>query len=250
MIDVKAQIGTSAQTVVHPIEYSNNFDSGLKERLGFSPEKDYYDHFLATAKTYNSSVVGDIYLDSSFSDGKIISLEENTSAKANLRYNIYDDCFELSFNTKSQNYKQLTKSDNYAFIINDEKFVLIESQLLNPELPKESKGYIVEILPYNSNIGLFKKYQINFELGVHGVTNYYKTQNSKIENTRTYFLKINNSFKQIKLSKNKIANLFQESSDDVKSYIKHKKFKFKGSDKDIEMELIQVVRYYKNLKNN
>jgi hypothetical protein len=238
----------SAQNVIFPIASQyNGVESNKYDLENWNSNQDYYSQLLAIANTNGTKVLGDKFLYPEFFNGTIINYQNSTKAKADLRYNIYSDVFEISLNSANDQFKKLKKDKNYQFILNEEKFVLIQNSLLDGNSQDGDYGYVVELYNSQSKTSLFKKYKLKFKIGSEGESQYHPHNDSEIIDFVDYFIKIDDRYQKVELNKNKIARLFDDHKAEIVDFIDHRKFNFRGANNKIENQLVQVVRYYNSL---
>jgi hypothetical protein len=190
----------------------------------------------------DTKVIGDQYLNQDFQKGFIINLENKSKAEASLRFNIYESAFELMFHEDANSIKKLNKTPDVAYVLNAEKFVLLDEHLLDPEMPLNSPGYVVELFNIGSGASLYKKYILEIEFKRRAWQ-----PHSFINDKALFYIKIGDEYHAVGHGKRKVAGLFENHQEKMITYINDKGFNFKGNDKKIEKELVQVVRYYNTL---
>lgn len=210
----------------------------------------YFFRVDASEKISNEDIDGSPFLYENFTYGKIIDLSQDKTIEALMRYDVYQDRFEIMVADDSENIKVLKRSNNYEYVLNREKFVLIQSEeAINEIHYNVGNGYVVELTsPENSEAALYKRYSKKLIQGKKAKTTYQQDTPPKIENDVRYIIKFGDEFVRVEDHKRKILDAFpKDKQKDIKDYIKSKKFKFRGSEQEIQNEMVQVVRYYNTL---
>ena len=199
--------------------------------------------------TYDiNEISGSPFLNKNFNKGYVLNTNSNNKVQTYLRYDIYNDLFEIKLDSNSESLKTLERSVNYEYLLNGEKFVLIESSnVINENHYTTGNGYVVELIPSIDRVGLYKRYSSKLIPGKKATSSYGKDTKPSIRNSVKYFLKLQEKFVQVEDHKRRILDAFPDNQKKLKKYIKGKGFKFRGSDRKIQNQMVKVVRYYNSL---
>lgn len=229
---------------------SNSF--GQAELMGFRDYRDiadsFYMKFEGNDKFDIEDVKGTPFLIEDFSSGYIVDTKESNKAQTFLRYDVYNDIFEIQLDPNDESLKTLERSPRFEYMLNGEKFVLIQTDALNVEHYTSGNGYAVELSSPEADAVLYKRYYKELNQGRKGATSYQADIPPSISNNVMYIIKIGNSFAQAEDNRKKILDAFpSDKQSAIKKFIKSKNFKFRGDEKEIQNEMVQVVRYYNSL---
>jgi hypothetical protein len=192
-------------------------------------------------------VEGSQFLNDEFQYGFIIDIDQNNKAKTFLRYNVYKDVFEIKFDLNSESLKQLERLPKYQYKLNNEKFVLIQDDIINDQHYISGNGYVVELTPPKDVAVLYKRYYKKLYPGRKAQSSYQKDKPPRMKDGVKYIIKFGDEFKIAEDHRKRILDAFPDHKKEIRKYIKDKKFKFRGDDKEIQNQMIQVVRYYNSL---
>jgi len=196
-----------------------------------------------------SDIRGTPYLIESFQKGEVIDSESNTKATTYLRFDAFNDVFEIQVDPYDEKLMKLDRTTQFEYMLNGEKFVLIKTDLINDDHYISGNGYAVELTLPESSAVLYKRYTKKFNPGKKSQNTYGNSIPPSINNEIFYLLKIDGKFVKADTHKKRILDAFpSDKRSTVENYIKSKKFKFRGSEDEVEDEMIQVVRYYNTLK--
>ena len=194
-----------------------------------------------------SNVVGTPYLEEDFVKGVIVDEKNDKNSAAYLRYNNYSDVFEikLEFNSKSVN--SLERTPNYKFIVNGEKYILINSpKVINKYHYRNGNGYVVA-LKETDNLSLYKRYAKQYEKGKKAISNYDADKPARLNTKTSYIFKFKDEYVTVEPHKKKVLDAFTDKKAEIKKFIKENKIKFRGGTEGEEEDLIKVLDYYNTL---
>ncbi len=194
-----------------------------------------------------TQVNGSPYLNEDFVEGTIVDEKNNNSSSAFLRYNSYNDNFEIKFDLNSSSVKSLDRTFYYKYIVNGEKYVLIDSPIaINQYHYRNGNGYVVE-LKETENLSLYKRYAKQYKKGKKATSNYDIDKPATLNTKTTYIFKFKNDYKTIEPNKKKILDAFTDHKNEIQGFIKENKIKFRGDSERIENDLITILEYYNTL---
>ncbi len=196
-----------------------------------------------------SDINGTPFLKKEFSYGFVLDTVSQTKAYTNLRYDVYNDLFEIKLEPSSKSLKTIVRSPQFQYFLNDEKFVLIQTDVLNKNQYISGNGYVVELTTSKLEVVLYKRYTKKFIPGKDAKSSYGTSMPPRITEETNFIIKFEDKFVLAEPHKRKILDAFPNHEKKLKKYIKDKGFKFRGSDREIQNEMIQVVRYYNSLNN-
>ena len=189
-----------------------------------------------TSKNNEGNYIGSPYLEKEFSQGILYDSIQNKSYSVLLRYNIYNDLFEVK---KSENsIFNLAKRSNFTFNINERKFVLLDY------FEEYNNAGYFEVLLDGQNMSLYKKYKRILQPPVKAQSSYEKDKPAKFINSESLFYKSGNSNKLNKLPKKKkeLYTIFKKKIKEVENYISKNKLNIKK-----ESDLIKIIEFYNAL---
>jgi hypothetical protein len=195
-----------------------------------------------------SEIRGTPYLIDSFQSGSVIDTITNTKASAYLRFDVFNDVFEIQVKLGDQKLMKLDRSPRFQYVLNDEKFVLIQTDKINDDHYIAGNGYAVELTSPEFDVVLYKRYTKKFNPGKKAETSYGTSMPSRINDETVYLIKSKNEFKLADSHRKRILEIFpKDKRGKIEKYIKNKKLKFRGSEKEIDQDMIQTIRYYNSL---
>lgn len=195
-----------------------------------------------------SEIKGSPFLIEEFKSGIIIDTNNDKEYPTNLRYNVLNDVFEIKINKNDTELKRLNRYFNYQYILNGEKFVLIQSQeTLNELHYNTGNGYVVELTdPKKENV-LYKRYYAEKKEGKKAQSTYQKDTPPSIDVDQRFIIKFGEDYVKAEAHKKRVVDAFPNKQNILKDYIKSNKLKFRGNDEDLENQMIQLVDYYNTL---
>lgn len=217
---------------------------------------------LQSINTYNSlntnsgfvdldNISGSPYLKDNFQKGKIIENENDQVVTTYLRYNIFEDKFEIKPNLNDDKILALKRSSNYEFVYEGDKVKLV----LNSKLFKgKSNGYVFTVLDsQNDGYNLYKIYSQDFTEPKKGKTSYDTDKPGRLDTNTMYYISkdISKGFSELEVNRRKILDAFEPNlKSEMKDYMKSNKYKLRGNDTEVENELINIISHYNTLLNN
>jgi len=196
-----------------------------------------------------NEVQGSPFLNKDFKKGVIVDNKNNMEVSTYLRYDALNDTFEIKLNADDEDIKKLPRNFNYQYILNNEKFVLIRSANAIRELHYDiDNGYVIQISEKQDDATLYKRYFIEKKEGKEALSSYQKDTPAKLDLGFRYIIKIEDKYVKAEAKKRRIVDAFPNKKGQLEKYIKKKKLKFRGSDEDIEQDLIDLVNYYNSIK--
>lgn len=223
----------------------------VSEMMGFRDWRDisdaYYVKFQGDEKFDLESVKGSPFLNENFSFGNILDENSNQRVETNLRYDMYNDIFEIQLDNRSDQVNTLDRTTNFVYYLNGEKFVLVRTNLINVEHYTSGNGYVVELIPENENATLYKRYYVDLRPGSKAQTSYQEDIPPRIDKEIMYLIKLEGDYYELPTDRKDIVDVFPDNREEIKKYIKAKKFKFRGDEQEIQNQMLQVVRYYNTL---
>jgi len=225
---------------------------GQAELMGFRDYRDiadsFYMDFEGTDKFDIEDIEGTPFLKEDFGYGYIVDTTVKNKTQTFLRYDIYNDIFEIRLDPNDKSLKTLERSPRFQYVIDGEKFVLIQTDALNEEHYTSGNGYAVELTAPEGQAVLYKRYYKKLKPGSKGATSYQADIPPRISSKIMYLIKFGDTYVRAEDHRRRILDAFpSDKQSAIKKFIKSKKFKFRGDDEDIEKEMIQVVRFYNSL---
>ncbi len=226
----------------------------VSEMMGFRDYRDIADAYFMklkeNAKFDISDIEGSPFLNEDFQIGYIVDTKSDNKAQTYLRYDVYNDVFEIRLDPNSESLKTLKRTPRYKYKIGNETFVLIESQeAINEEHYISGNGYVVELTSPEAGAVLYKRYFKELKSGSKALTSYQEDIPPSIDSDSRYIIKFGNAFVRAEDHRKKILDAFPDHQKEIKKYIKDKGFKFRGDEKEVQNQMVQVVRYYNSLVN-
>lgn len=225
---------------------------GQAELMGFRDYRDiadsFYMKFEGSDKFDIEDVEGTPFLKEDFVYGYIVDTTVKNKTQTFLRYDIYNDIFEIQLDPNDESLKTLERTPRFQYLIDGETFVLIQTDALNEEHYTSGNGYAVELTAPEKEAVLYKRYYKSLKPGSKGATSYQPDIPPRISSKMMFLIKFGDTYVKAEDHRKRILDAFpSDKQNAIKKYIKSKKFKFRGSDKEIENEMKQVVRYYNSL---
>jgi len=215
-------------------QYSNAYKSDFYFRSAVSDIYNKVNKYSASS-IYNS-YTGSPYYDKNFNSGFISNLKDGKTYNYLLRYNVYDDVFEIK--NQENSIVQLSKKPRLKISLKNKKFVLTKYK------NKESQiiGYL-ELILNNNNIFLYKRHQKILISARKAKSSYEKDKPARFNTSISFYYKLNNETIDLLPKKKKdFLKIFPNKSDKIKSYIKENKLKLsKPSD------LQNIFKYYSSI---
>jgi len=222
------------------------------ELMGFRDYRDiadsFYMNFEGNDKFDIEDARGTPFLIEDFSTGYIIDTKSNNKAQTNLRYDVYNDIFEIQLEPNDKSLKTLERTPRFEYSLKGEKFVLIQTPEINEAHYTSGNGYAVELTSSDADVVLYKRYFKELKQGRKGATSYQADVPPSISQKVKYLIKFGDTFETADDHRKRILEAFpSDKQNNIKKFIKSKNFKFRGSDKEIQNQMIQVVRYYNSI---
>lgn len=189
---------------------------------------------------------GSPYLSTDFKKGKIIETTNGQILEAYLRYNIFEDNFEVKPNLNDSEIFLIKRYPNYRFTYDRNKveFVL-NSKLFN----NKDNGYAFVLLD-GENFSLYKIYSQSLTPPKKGKTPYDRDKPASLNTTKTYLISkdISKNFTELDPHRRRILNAFDSNFEsEMKDFMKSKNYKLRGDHAEIENQMIQIVSHYNSL---
>ncbi len=223
----------------------------VSEMMGFRDYRDIADAYYVKLKENSKFDINDIngspFLNEEFAFGNILDNKSNKKVETFLRYDMYNDVFEIQLDSRSEKINTLERTQNFDYYLNDEKFILIKSKVLNVNHYTSGNGYVAELIPENEDAALYKRYYVELKGGSKALTSYQEDIPPSIRKEEMYILKIEGDYYELEKDKKDIINTFPDNQEKLKKYIKDKKFKFRGKGRELQNQMVQLVRYYNSL---
>jgi hypothetical protein len=191
---------------------------------------------------------GSPYLIDEFKKGTVIYNSKDMEIQAYLKYDIYNDVFEIKVGLNDTYADLLDKQSKFDCILNGYKFVLLKSKTAINELHyNNGRGYAAELIKNDKKITLYKRFFAEKKEAEKARTSYHRDEKASIEIDVRYIFRINGNFIRVDAHKKRILEAFPDQHQKIEFYIKKNNLKFRGSDEKIERQVIQVVEYYNSL---
>lgn len=197
-----------------------------------------YSEIAADRDLDTADIVGSIYLKDGFLPSKIQDSRLNNSTAVLLRYNIYNDIFEVKYGYDDDVYG-LIKNKDFVAELNGKKFIY---QTYTDASGKVKSGYL-EIIESNKDFSIYKQYYQQLTMPRKARTSLESDVPARINTYSTYYIERNNELKVLKLNRKDIASAFPENKNEINTFIKKERLKFKD-DKDI----LKLATYIKSIQ--
>lgn len=196
-------------------------------------------------------VEGSIFLNDDFVKGVVIDNTNELSTEMYMRYDVYNDKFHLLAGRNLSKVYTLPKTENYEFEYNNKKFIAIKlPSSVNLE-NKSTINYLQVIENFTENISLYKKYSKEFLHKQRAITPFERDQSAKFIDKTNYILKVNNTYKELTLNRKRILDAFSEDKNaQLKTFLESNNYRFKGSQEEKEVQLIDLINYYLSLERS
>ena len=189
-------------------------------------------------------IEGTPFITDEFVKGTIIDTKKGIEVPALIKYNAYIDEFLIQLDDENQNFK-LPRVDRYEFEYRGKRFsILINEQLFDDTDNK----YVVELVN-RPEVKLYKQYYVELDPGREPRNSYDSGERPSFNRNDNFYLKLpNQPIKKLETNRKSFASQFPaEFRSDIKDFIYDKKLKFKAD--TAEFDILRVMRYYLNLKN-
>jgi hypothetical protein len=232
------------------------FQFSLSQETGFDFYRDLTNgatfQYNPEVTVKNSEVEGSFFMNDEFIKGVVYDSYKDTKTELYLRYDVFNDIFEIQLNKNESSIKKLKRSTNFEYILGDEKFVLIQApSVINKEHYVSGNGYVSEIKKFtDKDVALYKRYIKKYSPPVKAETMYDRDKPGILRNRSYYILKNDNTYKEIDLKKRKVLDAFPKAYQrKLKKFMKSNKLKFRGSDDEEEKQAIKLVKYFSEIKD-
>lgn len=198
-----------------------------------------------------SKTTGSPYLNPTYQKGFVTNLDKNEDLPLWLRYNVFSDNIEAKLELKSLEVAVLDRSKKYEFTIMGEKFVLVQDKAVF-ESKGSDNGYMAQLSDADKKVILYKNYTHDYTPPIKAQTSYDVDRPGNLKIESDYYMKFENQpLVLLEAHKRKIADAFpSEYQDDIESFVKKEKLKFKGDDKEVETDLRSVINYFNSILQN
>jgi hypothetical protein len=154
----------------------------------------------AGKKIGSGPVRGTPYVNEDFVKGVIVDVKNEKNIPGLLRFDSYNDMFEIKL--ESNSIKSLKRTPNYEYILDGEKYVLINSpQVINKYHYRNGNGYVVE-LKATDKLSLYKRYAKQYKKGKEAISNYDVDKPATLETKTTYIFKFKDEYVTVEPHKN------------------------------------------------
>ena len=198
-----------------------------------------------------NDIEGSPYLNIEFRKGRITEKENGQVIEAYLRYNIFEDKFEIKPSLNDDKVFALKRSSNYEYIYDNSEVQLIANNKL---FNKSGNGFVFVLLRHENNLyNLYKKYDQKFTAAEKGKTPYDADKPASLKTNLSYYISkdISKGFIELEVNRRKILDAFEPNlKSEMKDYMKSNKYKLRGNDTEVENELINIISHYNTLLNN
>lgn len=209
----------------------------------------YYIRTADDQKYKMRNVEGSLFLYDDFKLGSVYDVNADKQFQTFLRYDVFNDVFEIRLNQNSDELKTLKRSPNYQYTIDNKKFVLINStSAINEEHYISGNGYVEELTNADEEAVLYKRYYMEFNEGVKATSTYQTDTPPSLELKQRYIIKFNDDYKRADDHRKRIIDAFPDHQAKIKKFIKSNKHKFRGDEQEIQNQMIETVQYYNSLK--
>lgn len=198
-----------------------------------------------------TNIKGSPFLNDDFVKGYIYDSNKDIKSELFLRYDVFNDIFEILLGRNTTSIKKLKRSTNFEYFLNDEKFVLIQApSVINKNQYVTSNGYVAEIKKINEDLILFKRYMKEYKPPIEAKTMYDTDKAAYIKNDEYYIIKIDGKYEELELNRRKILDAFPDKyQKELKRFLKTNGIKFRGDDEEIEKEILDLLEHFQFLKN-
>lgn len=226
----------------------------FSQELGFDPYRD-----LQSAPTLSlngrqgevnvTDIKGSPFLNDEFDRGYVYDTNKDLKSELFLRYDIFNDVIELLPGRNATTIMKLKRTTNFEYSINGEKFVLIQApSVINKNQYVTGNGYVSEIKSFDDELVLYKRYMKEYRPGKKAETMYDQDKPASLKNDFFYILKDGNNYIELEPHKRRIVDAFPNNvQGNIKRFIKSNRYKFRGEDKEVEEEIVDIIDFYSSL---
>ena len=164
-----------------------------------------------------------------------VFMADGKSYKGNIRYDAYNDEFQLKINEEIVG---LLKTENSRVLLNNENYFLY-NYLENGE---ETTGYFIELTKPSGGIKLLLHKRKKFVEAVKAQNTYAQDKPAAFKEEINYYIVVKEKLDLINLSKKSILKFLGDKKNSIDNYISEHKFKLKS-----EREFIDLINYYNSI---
>ncbi|MDY8136682.1 hypothetical protein [Aquimarina sp. 2201CG5-10] len=201
-------------------------------------KQEFFDQIAKDIKIDPKDLKGTPYLYDTFLPGKISDDLTGKKVDVYLRYNVYNDIFEVKYDLSSDEIFGFLKNTGYHAEINSDKFFY---KAFPDDKNATKEGYLQELMK-TDNFILYKRHYQKLHMPKPAKTSLETDVPGRISDHQHYYLRSGEKFLLLPMNKKKIANAFPKHQNELKSFIKKEKLKFKQ-----EKDLITLIKYFNTL---
>ncbi len=179
---------------------------------------------------------GSLYLKAQYKEASIID-EKLGTIDAKLKYNIFTDALEYK---EGSNLYNIYKAPTVHARIDGDYFYYCEFKNTRGV---DRSGYYV-LVELNDQYRIYKKYTLRIKDPISNEMTHTHYP-GELRTLTTYYLEENNVILELPMNKKELLASFSDKQEDLKSYLKKEKIRFKK-----EEDLIRLVSRYNALKSN
>lgn len=183
-------------------------------------------------------ILGSPYLYEDFQQGVIRDMLEETYRKVFVRYNIFNDDFQIKYDSPHSKAYNLIKDPKVRVELNYKTFVY---KTFIDENKEVVEGFL-ELFYFDEYISIFKRYRKKLDLPKKAETSLHKDIPGRFVDKNSFFVSKGLQIVVLPENRKTIINFFPNHKEELEHYIKNERLRFKK-----EEDVKKLIRYYKSL---
>ncbi len=184
-----------------------------------------------------SKAKGSPYANDDFIPGQIFFQEKNIKIDANLRYNVFNDEFEVKEDVQSENPSALIKSNDLEVFLANKRYIL------RPFMEKgiEKEGYFI-VISEAKGLDIYERKTKVFKEGKKAADSFHIDFPPSFTDESELYYEKNGLMVAYPKNKKDLLNLCSDHEKELTSFMKKSKINTKSNE-----DLIKIIDYYNSL---
>ncbi|MGB5244542.1 MAG: hypothetical protein WBN16_00045 [Lutimonas sp.] len=185
-----------------------------------------------------TKVKGSPYANENFLPGQIFFREKNIKIDANLRYNVFNDEFEVKEDVQSENISAMIKSSDLEVFLANKRYIL------RPYTEKgtEKEGYF-SVISEGHGLGVYERKTKVFTEGKKASNSFQIDFPPSFSDESELYYDQNSTMLAYPKNKRDLLILCSDHEEEVSNFIKKAKLNTKSTE-----DLMKIIQYYNSLK--
>jgi len=184
-----------------------------------------------------SKVKGSPYANEAFLPGQIFFKEKNIKIDANLRYNVFNDEFEVKEDLQSENISAMIKSTDLEVFLANKRYMLRPFT----ENGAEKEGYFI-VISDGKGLGIYERKTKIFTEGKKASDSFHIDFPPSFTDESELYHDENGIMVLYPINKKDLLILCSDHKEEVTNFIKKSKLNTKSNE-----DLIKIIQYYNSL---